>query len=52
MQTPEHICPDFPEWPERWHGVKEDIPYGQGLLDAMRPFVINSWQQRGGKTDK
>ncbi|GEM_PF-471381 len=40
MQTPEDICPDFPEWPESWHGEKEDIPYGQGLLDAMRPFVI------------
>jgi hypothetical protein len=41
IQTPESICPDFPEWPERWHGVKEDIPYGQGLLDAMRPFVVH-----------
>jgi hypothetical protein len=39
IKTPEDICPDFPEWPERWHGVKKDIPYGQGILDAMRPFV-------------
>ncbi len=41
MKTPEDICPDFTEWPERWHGVKRDIPYGQGLLAAMRPFVIH-----------
>jgi len=39
MKTPEDICPTFPEWPERWHVVKEDLPYGQGILDAMRPFV-------------
>ena len=41
MKTPEDICPDFHEWPDRWHGVKKDIPYGQGLLDVMRPFVIH-----------
>jgi hypothetical protein len=39
MTTIEDICPDFPEWPKRWQGNKEDLPYGQGLLDAMRPFV-------------
>jgi hypothetical protein len=39
MKKPEDICPDFPEWPERWHRVKEDIPCGQGILDAMRRFV-------------
>ena len=41
MKTPEDICADFPEWPDRWHGLKKDIPYGQGILDAMRPFVIH-----------
>lgn len=41
MKTPEDICPDFPEWPERWQGVEEDVPYGQGVLDAMRPFVVH-----------
>jgi hypothetical protein len=40
MKTPEDICPDFPEWPDRWHGVKEDIPFGQSILDVMRPFVV------------
>ncbi len=37
----EDICPDFSEWPNRWMGVAADMPYGQGLLDAMRPFVVH-----------
>ena len=41
MEKPEDICPDFPEWPERWAGVQKDIPYGRGILDAMRPFVVH-----------
>ena len=41
MKTPEDICPDFPEWPERWQGVEQDVVYGQGLLAAMRPFVLD-----------
>jgi len=41
MKTPEDICPDFPEWPERWHGVRRDIPYGQALLAIMRPFAAH-----------
>jgi hypothetical protein len=39
MKRPEDICPDFPRWPESWMGTKEDIPFGQGLVDSMRPFV-------------
>lgn len=30
---------DFEEWPERWMGVNEDLEYGRGVLEAMRPFV-------------
>ena len=41
MKRPEDICPDFPEWPDRWAGVQKDISYGQGILDAMRPFVAH-----------
>ena len=41
MKRPEDTCPDFSEWPDRWHGLKKDIPYGQGILDAMRPFVTH-----------
>ena len=39
MQAPEDICPDFPEWPDSWEGVEEDVPYGEGLLAVLRPFV-------------
>jgi hypothetical protein len=41
METPEEICPDFPEWPNRWSSVKKDIPYGQGVLDSMRAFLVD-----------
>ncbi|MFH1039538.1 MAG: hypothetical protein V1789_12825 [PVC group bacterium] len=37
--TAENICPDFPRWPESWQGDREDIPYGLGLIDEMRPFI-------------
>ncbi len=37
--TLEELCPDFSEWPGRWMGLPEDKSYGEGLLDAMRPFV-------------
>ena len=45
MKTPEDICPDFPEWPGRWHGVKQDVPYGEAILDIMRLFVSSMINQ-------
>ena len=39
MKTPEDVCPDLPDWPERWAGLPEDIPYGKALLGVMRPFM-------------
>ena len=27
------------EWPEAWKGVDEDLPYGQRLVEAMKPFI-------------
>jgi hypothetical protein len=27
------------EWPEAWMGVDEDLPYGQQLVEAMKPFI-------------
>ncbi len=35
----EDICPEFATWPERWMGTEKDKLYGQGLLEAMRPFI-------------
>jgi len=26
-------------WPLQWKGTGEDIPYGQGIVEAMRPFI-------------
>lgn len=37
----EHITPDFPEWPDRWKCVREDVAYGQGLLPPMRAFIVH-----------
>ena len=39
MKTFEEICPDFTEWPKRWMVIDKDIPYGRGLIEAMRSFV-------------
>jgi len=39
MKTPEDICPDFIEWPERWAGLPEYIPHGQAIIEVMRPFI-------------
>ncbi|MEI7910969.1 MAG: hypothetical protein WCK77_15140 [Verrucomicrobiota bacterium] len=27
------------EWPEQWMGSDEDVPYGQGIVEAMKPFI-------------
>jgi hypothetical protein len=39
MTRLEDLCPDFPEWPERWMGVDKDLPYGEPLLAVIRPFA-------------
>ena len=27
------------KWPKQWMGLDEDVPYGQGIVEAMKPFV-------------
>ncbi len=27
-------------WPKSWAGTADDIPIGQGLVDVMKPFII------------
>ena len=34
-----NICPDFPEWPNRWMGIESDLDYGKQLLEELRPFA-------------
>ena len=41
MKTPEEICPDFTDWPQRWTGTDDDLPCGRALVDLMRPFVAH-----------
>jgi hypothetical protein len=41
MMTPEHISPGFSDWPETWCGVEKDVPYGDRLIEAMRPFITD-----------
>ena len=36
--TLESICPDFQEWPDSWKGEDKDVPFGEGLIEAFRPF--------------
>ena len=37
--TIETICPDFQEWPDSWKGEDNDVPFGEGLIEAFRPFI-------------
>jgi hypothetical protein len=30
---------EIKEWPDSWAGFKEDIEYGQKLMQLMRPFI-------------
>lgn len=34
------LCPDFYDWPIRWHGVKEDIEVGRRILARFEPYVV------------
>ncbi|MGB5563050.1 MAG: hypothetical protein WBM59_15730 [Sedimenticolaceae bacterium] len=33
------LCPDLPEWPQRWHIESNDIPVGEHIVDAFKPFL-------------
>jgi hypothetical protein len=35
----EAVCPDLDEWPRGWMGVPEDIPPGEQIVAAFRPFL-------------
>lgn len=41
MNSPEQIVQNFCEWPNSWCGVEKDIPYGEGIIEAMRPFIMD-----------
>ncbi len=33
------ICPDFYDWPKRWMGLPENLPYGGKIVSIFRPFA-------------
>jgi len=39
MKTRDSILRDCDKWPKQWMGVDEDVPYGKGIVEAMRPFI-------------
>lgn len=34
------ILKECDEWPKQWMGTDDDVPYGQGVVEAMRPFIL------------
>jgi hypothetical protein len=39
MKSRNDILLDCEKWPKRWMGLGEDVPYGRGIVDAMKPFI-------------
>ncbi|MCG2660849.1 MAG: hypothetical protein L6437_11465, partial [Kiritimatiellae bacterium] len=39
MKSRYNILRDCEKWPRQWMGIGEDVPYGQGIVEAMRPFI-------------
>ncbi len=35
----DHIFKDIDDWPKSWAGNDDDIPVGNLILDAMKPFL-------------
>ena len=35
------LYPDLEQWPLRWHGLDQDIPPGQQIVDCFRPFLAH-----------
>jgi len=43
---------DFYEWPERWKGFPEDVPYGERIIAIYKPFVEELLSRLSLKTVK
>jgi hypothetical protein len=33
------LCPDLPQWPQRWQIESSDIAVGQRIVEAFKPFL-------------
>ena len=40
MTNRNKILKECDGWPKAWRGTDEDVPYGQGLVEAMMPFIL------------
>jgi hypothetical protein len=32
------LCPDLPQWPQRWHIDSSDLAVGERIVEAFKPF--------------
>jgi len=48
----EKLWADFYEWPERWKGFPEDVPYGEGIVEIYKSFVEELLSRYSPKTVK
>ncbi len=39
MASRTKLLKECDKWPKQWEGMDEDVPYGQGLVEAMKPFI-------------
>ena len=39
MKSKPTIIRECDKWPELWMGVDKDVPYGQGIVKIMIPFI-------------
>ena len=35
------VCRDLDQWPRSWMGFPEDIPPGEQIVAALRPFLVH-----------
>lgn len=33
------LCPDLPQWPQRWRIESDDIAVGERIVEAFKPFL-------------
>jgi len=33
------MCPDLPEWPQRWQMESDDLLIGKQIVEAFKPFL-------------
>lgn len=40
MKSRHNILRDCEKWPRQWMGMGDDVLYGKGIVEAMRPFIV------------